>query len=388
MAGITSIGVTGSNGKSTTVKLLDHILSGELVGVCGLGSNQDDAVARMLSRVRKDSDYVLLEVSAERPGSLDERLALLRPKLAIVMTVGLDHVKAFRTREAVAAEKAKLVAALPADGAAILNADDPFVAAMAEQTQARVVTFGLAEGADFRAVDVNCTWPGRLGFTVQTGGQSLRIETGLLGKHFVTSALAAIAAAMEMGLSLEACAERLAGVKPFYQRMSVHRHPTGAWFIADTYKAPAWSLRASFAVLEGAQAPRKTVILGGISDITGDDSGAHRKAGRAALEFADRVVFWGEKASRARKLKNGPEADRVTLLDTFDDLMEWFDLNLIEDEVVLLKSNRKNHLERAFLVPHFGAFCSLDSCNRAASCIGCPKTAGIEGLREAASAGT
>jgi UDP-N-acetylmuramoyl-tripeptide--D-alanyl-D-alanine ligase len=169
---------------------------------------------------------------------------------------------------------------------------------------------------------------------------------------------------------------------PVYQRMSIHRHPTGAWFIADTYKAPVWSLATSFAVLEGARAPRRTVVIGSLSDTVGDDGKNYRKAGRAALEMADRVVFVGEKATRARKFKNSADADRITLIPTFLEFVDWLDENLIKDEVVLLKSSAKSHLERAFLFPRHGAFCALDRCGRARSCITCNVTAGIEGLRD------
>jgi UDP-N-acetylmuramoyl-tripeptide--D-alanyl-D-alanine ligase len=383
MTDVPIIAVTGSSGKSTTVGILDHILSGELDGKCGIGSNRINAISKMLVSTPKDTDYIIHEISGEFPGAIDERIELLQPNMAIVMTIGLDHYKAFRSREAVAAEKGKLVERLPADGIAILNADDPHVLPMAGRTAARVVTFGLSEGADVRAIDVTCTWPDRLSFTVEAQGVSKRIETQFFGKHFTSSVLAAIAAALQLGLSLDTCAERLASVMPVYQRMSIHRHPSGAWLIADTYKAPVWSLVTSFAVLEGARAPRRTIIIGNLSDVTGDDGGAYRKAGHAALEMADRVVFWGEKAARARKLKNGPTADRVTLIDTFVELIEWLDQNLVEDEVVLLKAGIKNHLERAFLVPKYGAFCMLDRCTRAGTCIDCKvMTQGIKGFRD------
>ncbi len=382
MTDVPFIAVTGSSGKSTTVEILDHILSGELDGRCGLGWNEIVSIAMTLRRVPGDADYVIHEVSAEYPGALDERIELLQPNLAIVTTIGLDHYTAFRTREAVAAEKAKLVERLPADGVAILNADDPHVSSMAERTSARVVTFGLSDGADVRAIDVTCVWPERLSFTVEAQGVSKRIETPLFGKHFTSCVLAAIAAALQLGLSLDTCAERLASVMPVYQRMSIHRHPTGAWFIADTFKAPVWSLATSFAVLEGARAPRRTVVIGNLMNTFGDEGVNYRKAGRAALEMADRVVFVGEKATRARKLKNSADADRITLIPTFLEFADWLDENLIEDEVVLLKSSTKSHLERAFLFPRHGAFCALDRCDRARSCITCNVTAGIEGLRD------
>ncbi|HSF96296.1 MAG TPA: Mur ligase family protein [Thermohalobaculum sp.] len=383
LGGIPFIAVTGSAGKSSTVAMLDHILSGERNGVCAAGANNSRKVVSSLRRARLDAEYFLVEVSAERPGALDERIGLLKPNLAVVTTVGLDHKSAFRTCEAVAAEKGKLVECLPADGIAILNADNPHVFAMASRTRARVVTFGLAEGADVRAVDVTFTWPDRLGFTVEVRGARRRVQTRLVGKHFAPSALAAIATALELGLSLDSCADRLASMEPVYQRMSVHRHPTGAWFIADSYKAAAWSLAASFAVLEGARAPRRTVVIGHLSDTAGHDQKSYSRAARAALDVADRVVLVGEKAKYASKLLNGPEADRVTLIPRFVDFIDWLDRNLIEDEVVILKSVSKSHLERAFLFPRFGAFCTLDSCTKGRSCAVCSVTAGIDGLREA-----
>ncbi|HSF95279.1 MAG TPA: Mur ligase family protein [Thermohalobaculum sp.] len=376
------IAVTGSNGKTTTVAILDHILGRELKGSLGIDHNETEAIARALARVPRGASYFIQEVSAEHPGVLEPRLALLRPDIAIVTAVGLDHAAAFRTREAVAAEKSKLVEALPAEGAAILNADDPLVAAMAGQTTARVVTFGSSAGADIRAVEIDCTWPGRLSLTVEARGQRQRIETGLFGKHLASSVLAAIAAALELGVSLETCARHLAGVTPYYQRLSIHRHPTGAWLIADTFKAPAWSLAASFAVLEGARAPRRTLIIGELSDIKSEKSRTYRKVGRAALQAADRVVVCGENATYLRRLKDEPGGDRLTLIHGIADLIDWLDENLIEDEVVLLKSGRKAHLERTFLIPEYGPFCMIERCGKIKSCVRCKKTRGIEGLHE------
>ncbi|HSF96697.1 MAG TPA: Mur ligase family protein, partial [Thermohalobaculum sp.] len=326
--------------------------------------------------------YLVQEVSAEGPGTLDEMIELLRPNFAIVTAVGLDHYKAFRTHEAVAAEKGKLVERLPADGVAILNADDPNVIGMASRTSARVVSYGLSENADIRALDVSCIWPERLTLTVAALGQTRRIETGLFGTQFTSSVLAAIATALQLGLSLDECAERLGSALPLYQRMSIHPHPSGAWFIADTYKAPAWSINASLAALEGASAPRRTVVIGTISDVRGDESRLYERAGRSALEVADRVIFAGEKSSRARKLKNGDDADRVMLFPVFLDLVKWLDENLVEDEVVLLKSGT-NHLERLFLFPKYGVYCALDNCTYKGSCIKCEVTNDVAGLRNA-----
>lgn len=376
------IAVTGSSGKSTSIKILDHILKGQFKGGIGIGSNRLDAIYRKILTIPTNAGYLIQELSAEFPGALDDRLKVLRPDIGIVVAVGLDHRQAYRNREAVGAEKGKLVERLPVDGFAILNGDDPNVASMAQRTSAQVITFGMSEGVDIRAIDVSSAWPGRLSFTVVAQGASARIETQLFGKHFTHCVLAAIAAALQLGFSLDDCADRLKFATPVYQRMSVHAHPSGAWLIADTYKAPGWSLDLSFDVLDGAKAPRTTVVIGTISDTTGDDRRNYPKAGLAALRKADRVVFVGEKASSARKLMNTADADRVTLIASFSEFIDWLDENLMKDEVVLLKSSAKSHLERAFLFPQFGRFCPLDRCTQKGSCIKCSVTDSIPEFRD------
>lgn len=370
------VGITGSCGKSSTANILDHVLRGAAKVHCGIGRNADGGVADSLLRAPRDARFLVQEVSGEEPGAMDRRLALLKPQVAVVLTVGLDHRKSFRTEEAVAQEKGKLVACLPADGVAVLNADDPNVVGMARRASSRVVTFGAAPESDYRMTGVDFAWPRRLSLDVEVKGERHRIETPLVGKHFAHNVLAAFVAAVETGVPVAQCIERLKTAPTVYQRLSVHRHPSGAIMIADTFKAPFWGVGTSLAVLEQAEAPRRTVILGGMSDTYGSDRQRYSQTGQAALEVADRVVFFGEKSARARRFAAAQEEGKVILLPDVKDLVSWMDKNLMADEVVLLKSSARHHLERAFLVPRIGQFCDLQFCDRSASCLKCKRTKG------------
>ena len=129
------------------------------------------------------SRYCVQEVSADPPGSIPIHVRMLRPQIAIVTTIGGDHYKSFRSLEATAKEKGTLVEALPRNGTAILNADDPHVRAMASRTRAKVLTFGVSPDANIRATEISSVWPDRLKLTIIHDQNRVRVHTRLAGEH-------------------------------------------------------------------------------------------------------------------------------------------------------------------------------------------------------------
>src|SRR5690349_22417215 len=178
----TFIGITGSAAKTTTKTLLVSLI-GPGTTSPPRGSNRLATGVKLIMRTRRSDAFCVAEVAAWRPGSVAEKARLLHPDVAIVTRIGLDHHKAFRTLEGVAEEKGALVAALPADGIAVLNADDPYVMAMAEGFPGRVVTFGVAPTATLRAEDIRSSWPDPLELTLHVEGRSLPVRTRLHGKQ-------------------------------------------------------------------------------------------------------------------------------------------------------------------------------------------------------------
>src|SRR5262249_26493523 len=141
---------------------------------------------------RRSDAFCVAEVGARYPGSVARIARLLRPDVAVVTRVGLDHYRVFRTLEGVAAEKGALVAGLAPGGGAGLNADDPHVLAMSALAPGRVVTFGEAAGATLRAEGVSSSWPEPLAFTLHVDGRALPVRTRLHGRHTAVSVLAAL----------------------------------------------------------------------------------------------------------------------------------------------------------------------------------------------------
>jgi UDP-N-acetylmuramyl pentapeptide synthase len=175
---------------------------------------------------------------------------------------------------------------------AVLNADDPHVIAMAEGFRGRVLTLGCSPGAILRAEDVRSPWPERLSFTLHFEALSLPVRTRLCGKHWVSSALAALGATVAMEMPIERAIDALAEVAPAPGRMSpVSRG--GVTFICDDFKAPLWTMDGVFEFLEEAQAPRKVAVIGTISNYAASASRIYRSAALRALTVTDEVVSWG-----------------------------------------------------------------------------------------------
>ena len=230
---VTFVAITGSCGKTTTRNLAAAIL--QRAGPCQHGATWiPGRLGHVLEQVGPETRFCVCEVGARGPGSLSEPLRLLSPQIGMVTTIGDDHYTAFRTREATALEKGKLVECLPPEGTAILNADDPLVRSMAERTRARVITYGVSEHAGLRGSQISSRWPDHLKFTATHAGSAVRIETRLVGEHWVTSALAAIACRIACGFDLETCAAAVKSIEPAFGRYSVHLRPDGGAYVLDT----------------------------------------------------------------------------------------------------------------------------------------------------------
>jgi UDP-N-acetylmuramyl pentapeptide synthase len=159
----TFVGITGSAGKTTAKELTCAVLSTAGVTTGNRGSrNRPRCLVPRLLRTTRRHRFFVQEFGAAGPGTLDDMIAICRPQIGVVLNVGLDHYSAFRNREAVAAEKSKVVRALPSRGTAIVNVDDPFVRPMIDQTRARVVTIGTASDAELHADRIRSAWPDRL----------------------------------------------------------------------------------------------------------------------------------------------------------------------------------------------------------------------------------
>lgn len=297
------VGVTGSNGKTTTKNLLRTVLErvGPTVAARASFNNEVGAPITMLE-LTQDTEFLVAEMGASGVGEIARLIRMARPDVGIVLKVGLAHAGEFGGIERTVLAKSEMVTDLHATDVAVLNADDPRVVPMAGLTEASVLWFGLGESADVRATDVRAHALGT-DFTVTIpGGESAEVHFGVLGEHHVMNALAAIAASVALGVPLAGVVGALEQVTLAERwRMQVMGGRDGITVINDAYNASPDSMSAALKTLAQVKAPgsRTIAVLGEMSEL-GEFSGEeHDRIGLLAVRLGiSQLVVVGEGARR------------------------------------------------------------------------------------------
>ena len=284
---LTIAGITGSAGKTTTKDLAAQLIEqlGPTVSPRDSFNNEIGHPLTVL-RVTAETRYLVSELSARGIGHISALCEIAPPRLGAVLCVGHAHPGEFGSLDQIALAKGELPAALPADGVAVLNADDPRVAAMSGRTAARVVTFGRSPGADVRAELVSADSLGRPGFTLVTRSGSAPVQLQLYGEHHVSNALAAATLALELGMPVDAIAAGLsAAVARSRWRMEVTRLPDGVTIINDAYNANPDAMRAAIGALATmARGGRALAVLGHMTELGEQADELHEAAGAQAAQ--------------------------------------------------------------------------------------------------------
>jgi UDP-N-acetylmuramoyl-tripeptide--D-alanyl-D-alanine ligase len=345
-------GITGSSGKTSTKDLAAQLTErlGPTIAPAGSFNNELGLPLTVL-RADPSTRYLVLELSARGLGHIAHLCRIAPPRCGAVLNVGRAHAGEFGGLDRVAQAKGELVEALPAGGAAILNADDPRVLAMAARTPARVVTFGVnSPQACVRAADVRLDDLGRPSFTLLTPEGPAPVTLRLHGAHSVPNALAAAALARELGLGLADIADALsAAVARSRWRMEVHRRADGVTIINDAYNANPESVRAAIEALRHlARDGRGFAVLGHMAELGALSRASHEEIGAFAA-----------RADLAGLIAVGPEAE--PLLAGARQVGSWtgealavpdgaaaldaLANQLKPGDVVLVKASRAAHLE-------------------------------------------
>jgi UDP-N-acetylmuramoyl-tripeptide--D-alanyl-D-alanine ligase len=289
LPGLTIAGITGSSGKTTTKDLLAQLAErlGPTVAPAGSFNNE---LGHPLTVLRADerTRYLILELGARGRGHIAKLCAIAPPRLGAVINVGRAHVGGyFADLDEVELAKGELVEALPPDGVAALNADDPRVERMACRTAASLVTFGRAGLADVRAAEVTVDATGRPSFTLVTPGGSAPVRLGLRGQHNVSNALAAAALAGALGMATQEVAVALSQAVPRSRwRMEVTRRDDGVTVINDAYNANPDSMGAALTALaEMAGGGRSLAVLGHMGELGGNSAAWHEEVGALAARL-------------------------------------------------------------------------------------------------------
>jgi UDP-N-acetylmuramoyl-tripeptide--D-alanyl-D-alanine ligase len=288
------IGVTGSSGKTSTKDLLGRVLGrlGPTVAPPG-NRNNELGVPETVLLATGETRFLVTELGARHVGDIAALMPVVRPHVGVVLGVGSAHIGEFGGRPAIARAKGELVEALPATGLAVLNADDPAVAAMAARTRARVVTFGRHRSARVRAERVVIDGRARARFLLRTPIGTAEVALRLHGGHFVTAALAAAAVALEYTQDIWLISDALSTATPVSEgRMRVTDRPDGVTVLDDSYNANPESMAAGLRTLATvAGGRRRTVaVLGQMNELGEGSAAAHRAAGRLAVRLGVDVV--------------------------------------------------------------------------------------------------
>ncbi len=358
------VAVVGSLGKSTAARAVAAALGLPVRRVSE--RNEFTFVALGALRVRPWHRHAVVEVGIGMPGQMSLYQDMLRPDIVVVTSIATDHMKSLRTLEVTRAEKAEMLRELPARALAVLNGDDPNVLWMRSQTRARVVTCGFGEGNDIRASDVVCDWPRGTIFQVQARGQTAMARTGLIGRKFVYSALAAIAVGLEEGMALPGLLRALADLQPTHQRLAPVVLPSGAVLLRDEFKSSLHSVDAAFDTLEEVPARRKIVVLGDVTDYPGQSGDTYRRIGDRVGRIADRAVFLGDHAKTyaAAAFRAGMPRERITKAkDDLPAAIRALPPDLGAGDVVLIKGRSNQRLGRIALALQGRRIkCLIDSC--------------------------
>ncbi len=325
------VGITGSVGKTSTKDLLASICA--LAGVTTASAkslNNEMGVPLTLLNADELTHRTILEMGARGVGHIAQLCAIGRPDVGVVTAVAAAHTEMFGSIDAVAAAKGELVEALPADGTAVLNADDPRVLAMATRTSARVLTYGSS--ADVVASDVVLDDELRASFVLTTPWGSAPVRLGVRGRHNVGNALAAAAAALVTGVGLEEVVAGLGTAQLSPSRMDLIVLPDGGIVLDDAYNANPASMRAALAALGSVDAGRRVAVIGLMAELGDDAPRLHAEIAAEARAAGIEVVAVGTDLY-------GGDADGVTTVADLDELGERLDPPG-PGEAVLLKASR------------------------------------------------
>ena len=345
--GLRIVGITGSNGKTTTKNLLARILEDDGATVAPRASFNNEVGAPLtMLRVGPDTRYLVSEFGASGPGAIARLAGLVEPDIGVVLMVGLAHAGGFGGIEGTFRAKSELVRAVRPGGVAVLNADDPRVAAMAPIATEREVTvrwFGRGPGADVRADDVEVTADGTR-CLVTADGRTEPLHLRVLGEHHVMNALAAIAAAITLGVSLEACVARLQTVE-LAERWRMQ--PLGSdrvRIINDAYNASPDSMSAALRTLAQITGPgeRTVAVLGAMSELGEYADEEHDRVGLLAVRLGiQRIVVIGPAARRMylEAVAQGSWDAEAIFFATADEAYDYRRGELRDGDRVLVKSS-------------------------------------------------
>ena len=348
------VGITGSAGKTTAKTLLSAVLSRAGTTIATIGNeNNELGVPLTLSRLFQQPEYAVIEMGAAQRGDIRYLKSLARPDLVVLLNALDAHVGRFGGIDAIAEAKGEILDELSADQVAVINADQAWTKAWCERAlPARVVTFGMSEHADVRAMEIDDRGVRGSRISVDSFGRQFEVSICVPGRAGVMNALAAIAAATALGVSLDLVVAGLEATDVVPGRGELKQLNNGVNLIDDSYNASPASVMASIDVLAKASSPR-IAVLGDMLELGDQSQRFHSEVGKATdLASIDQVIAVGPAAKGIADARQGASIHVDSVDHLIIDLPEF-----PANSTILIKGSRSVGLDRLVtaLTQPFGA---------------------------------
>ena len=341
------IGVTGSTGKTTTKEAIAHVLSTRFRVLKSEGNfNNHFGLPLMLLKIEPEHDLAVIEMGMSHAGEIAALAKIAQPEIGVVTNVAPVHLEFFDSVAGIARAKYELIEALPASGTAILNGDDEYVSQFGRDFRGKVVLYGLRATADVRAENIQPRGSEGSAFDVIVGGCREQATLNLVGTHNIYNALAAVATALERGLSPSEAVAALASLAPADKRGQVVKLGN-ITIINDCYNCNPKALEAMVDALAAMPAKRRVAIVGAMLELGPTGEELHRQAGEyIATKKID--VLLGVQGPAQQMVEAARQAGmQAEFVPTSEEAGEWLAREARGGDVVLLKASRGVKLEKA-----------------------------------------
>ncbi|MEN6370880.1 MAG: UDP-N-acetylmuramoyl-tripeptide--D-alanyl-D-alanine ligase [Armatimonadota bacterium] len=345
---VRAVGITGSVGKTSTKEMIAAVL-GRRFNVLKNAGNFNNEIGAPLTifQLQPEHDILVQEMAMRLPGEITELAEIVRPDIGVITNIGISHIERLGSRDAIAAAKSELLEALPMEGIAVLNADDPYFEFLSGKVPCNVTSYGVKAG-DVRAENVKMDADGRPRFTVVVGEASFDVALPVIGEHNVLNALAAVAVGLCFGVSKEEIAAGLESLSSTEKRANVIECSGGYKVIDDSYNASPASMTGALKTLAVMDGARKIAVLGDMKELGDHAEAAHTEVGKVAAESGlSMLVTVGE---LAKNISSGAKSAGFT-----GDILEFYTSDeaaaglkgvIKAGDVVLVKASRSMETEK------------------------------------------
>lgn len=334
------IGITGSVGKSTTKELIFDVLNQRYRTLKSLGNmNNEIGLPLSLLRLGRGHQRGVLEMGFYVPGEIAFLCELAKPRIGVITNIGTVHAERAGSQEAIARGKSELVQALPKDGVAILNYDDPWVRPMAEKTQAQVFYYGLDPAADLWADQIEGLGLEGIKFRLHYRNETLYLRAPLIGRHSVHTILRATAVGLVENMTWHDIISGLQQGRNQLRLVAVHTQ-SGALVLDDTYNASPESTLAALNLLSELEG-RKVAVLGDMLELGPYEQQGHHMVGVRVAEICDELVAVGPRSQSTMKAASqaGMPASAITWFESAPEAIPFLQEHLKSGDTALIKGS-------------------------------------------------